>query len=144
MIVAAVCCCHKIKKGRSQDRNRPLTCVELRGFEPLTPSMPWRCATSCATAPRLAASGGCRNGASIQVPGHASHRPGRWRHDRAGHGTAEIMASGGEAVAEYSGAADPGSGKAMVAAALERWRRLDICVANAAIGVGGMFHKQPA
>ena len=33
----------------------PLTCnfsVELRGFEPLTPSMPWRCATSCATAPR--------------------------------------------------------------------------------------------
>ena len=25
--------------------------VELRGFEPLTPSMPWRCATSCATAP---------------------------------------------------------------------------------------------
>ena len=26
--------------------------VELRGFEPLTPSMPWRCATSCATAPR--------------------------------------------------------------------------------------------
>ena len=26
-------------------------CVELRGFEPLTPSMPWRCATSCATAP---------------------------------------------------------------------------------------------
>src|SRR5947208_16167470 len=51
MTVAAVCCCHKIKKGRSQDRNRPLTCVELRGFEPLTPSMPWRCATSCATAP---------------------------------------------------------------------------------------------
>jgi site-specific DNA recombinase len=26
--------------------------VELRGLEPLTPSMPWRCATSCATAPR--------------------------------------------------------------------------------------------
>lgn len=26
--------------------------VELRGFEPLTPSMPWRCATSCAIAPR--------------------------------------------------------------------------------------------
>jgi hypothetical protein len=25
--------------------------VELRGFEPLTPSMPWKCATSCATAP---------------------------------------------------------------------------------------------
>src|ERR1700760_1709402 len=41
MIVAAVCCCRKVRKGRSQDRNRPLTCVELRGFEPLTPSMPW-------------------------------------------------------------------------------------------------------
>ena len=27
--------------------------VELRGFEPLTPSMPWRCATNCATAPSL-------------------------------------------------------------------------------------------
>jgi Voltage-dependent anion channel len=41
-----------------EDQKRPvprwepaLTCVELRGFEPLTPSMPWRCATSCATAP---------------------------------------------------------------------------------------------
>ena len=30
---------------------RDETRVELRGFEPLTPSMPWRCATSCATAP---------------------------------------------------------------------------------------------
>ena len=56
----------------------------------------------------------------------------------------EITAAGGEAVAEYSDAADPGAGQAMVAAALRRWGRLDICVANAAIGVGGMFHKQPA
>ena len=47
-------------------------------------------------------------------------------------------------MAEYSDAADPGAGHAMVAAALRRWGRLDICVANAAIGVGGMFHKQPA
>ncbi len=31
-----------------------------------------------------------------------------------------------------------------IAAALGRWGRLDICVANAAIGVGGMFHRQPA
>jgi hypothetical protein len=29
----------------------PLTLVELRGLEPLTPCMPCRCATSCATAP---------------------------------------------------------------------------------------------
>jgi site-specific DNA recombinase len=32
--------------------------VELRGLEPLTPSMPWRCATSCATAPCLTAQQG--------------------------------------------------------------------------------------
>jgi NAD(P)-dependent dehydrogenase (short-subunit alcohol dehydrogenase family) len=51
---------------------------------------------------------------------------------------------GSEAVADYGDAADPGSGQAMVAAALERWGRLDICVANAAIGTAGMFHKQPA
>ena len=47
-------------------------------------------------------------------------------------------------MAEYSDAADPGAGQAMVEAAVRRWGRLDICVANAAIGVGGMFHRQPA
>ena len=62
----------------------------------------------------------------------------------ADHVAAEILAAGGEAVAEHSDAADPAAGEAIVAAALERWGRLDICVANAAIGVGGMFHKQPA
>ncbi len=31
---------------------RLITLVELRGLEPLTPCMPCRCATSCATAPR--------------------------------------------------------------------------------------------
>ena len=62
----------------------------------------------------------------------------------ADHVAAEIAAAGGEAVAEYSDAADPSSGEAMVAAAVERWGRLDICVANAAIGAGGMFHRQPA
>ncbi|HEX3922598.1 MAG TPA: SDR family NAD(P)-dependent oxidoreductase [Streptosporangiaceae bacterium] len=56
---------------------------------------------------------------------------------------AEIAALGGEAVADYGDAADPASGEAMVAAALERWGRLDICVANAAVGTPGMFHKQP-
>lgn len=39
-----------------QQKGPPLTewpsiIVELRGFEPLTLSMPWRCATSCAIAP---------------------------------------------------------------------------------------------
>jgi NAD(P)-dependent dehydrogenase (short-subunit alcohol dehydrogenase family) len=56
----------------------------------------------------------------------------------------EITAAGGEAVAEYSDVTDPGSGQAMVAAAWQHWGRLDICVANAAIGAGGMFHRQAA
>ena len=62
----------------------------------------------------------------------------------ADHVAAEITAAGGEAVAEHSDAADPAGGEAIIAVALERWGRLDICVANAAIGTGGMFHKQPA
>ncbi len=33
--------------------------VELRGFEPLTPCMPCRCATSCATAPRTQSDHSC-------------------------------------------------------------------------------------
>jgi hypothetical protein len=52
MTVAAVCCCRKIKKGRFQDHNRPLTWVELRGFEPLTPSMRTRCATGLRYSPK--------------------------------------------------------------------------------------------
>jgi NAD(P)-dependent dehydrogenase (short-subunit alcohol dehydrogenase family) len=55
---------------------------------------------------------------------------------------AEITAMGSEAVADYGDAADPASGEALVAVALERWGRLDICVANAAVGTPGMFHKQ--
>ena len=46
--------------GRVRAVGEPLSwnfSVELRGFEPLTPSMPWRCATSCATAPRSGSSG---------------------------------------------------------------------------------------
>ncbi|HEY6295992.1 MAG TPA: SDR family NAD(P)-dependent oxidoreductase [Streptosporangiaceae bacterium] len=62
----------------------------------------------------------------------------------ADHVVAEICASGGSAVASYADAASPSAGEEMVGAALERWGRLDICVANAGVGVGGMFHKQPA
>ena len=69
--------------------------------------------------------------------------------DSGGRGPADevadqITAAGGQALAEYSDAADAAAGQAMVEAALQRWGRLDICVANAAIGAGGMFHKQPA
>ena len=51
MTVAAVCCCYKSRRGRFQDRNRPVTWVELRGFEPLTPSMRTRCATGLRYSP---------------------------------------------------------------------------------------------
>ncbi|MDQ2874080.1 MAG: SDR family NAD(P)-dependent oxidoreductase [Actinomycetota bacterium] len=61
----------------------------------------------------------------------------------ADHVAAEITAAGGEAVTDYSDAADPDSGAAIVASALNRWGRLDICVASAAIGGPGMFHRQP-
>jgi NAD(P)-dependent dehydrogenase (short-subunit alcohol dehydrogenase family) len=62
----------------------------------------------------------------------------------ADHVAFEIAAFGGSAVASYSDASDPAAGEAMVGAALSRWGRLDICVANAGIGVGAMFHRQPA
>jgi NAD(P)-dependent dehydrogenase (short-subunit alcohol dehydrogenase family) len=62
----------------------------------------------------------------------------------ADHVAGQITAAGGEAVAEYSDAADPGSGETMVVATVQCWGRLDICVANAAIGTVGMFHRQPA
>jgi NAD(P)-dependent dehydrogenase (short-subunit alcohol dehydrogenase family) len=62
----------------------------------------------------------------------------------ADHVVSEITAAGGEAVADHSDAADPAGGEAVVAAAVQRWGRLDICVANAAIGTAGMFHRQPA
>jgi hypothetical protein len=37
--------------GPPWESNEGSHLVELRGLEPLTPSMPWRCATNCATAP---------------------------------------------------------------------------------------------
>jgi NAD(P)-dependent dehydrogenase (short-subunit alcohol dehydrogenase family) len=79
-----------------------------------------------------------RQGAKVVVNNH-NRRAGA-----ADRVVAEIAAAGGEAVPDYGDAADRGGGEAMVAAALERWGRLDICVANAAMGTAGMFHKQPA
>ena len=49
--VAVLRCCTETGKGRSGNRNRPLTWVELRGFEPLTPSMRTRCATGLRYSP---------------------------------------------------------------------------------------------
>jgi hypothetical protein len=49
--VAVLSCCTETGKGRSRVRNQPLTWVELRGFEPLTPSMRTRCATGLRYSP---------------------------------------------------------------------------------------------
>jgi NAD(P)-dependent dehydrogenase (short-subunit alcohol dehydrogenase family) len=62
----------------------------------------------------------------------------------ADHVVDEITSLGGEAVADYADASDPAAGSQLVAAAMDRWGRLDICVANAGVGTTGMFHKQPA
>jgi len=84
-----------------------------------------------------------RQGAKVVVSNRnrVTDADGRGPADRV---VSEITAAGGEAVADYSDAADPAGGEAVVAAAVQRWGRLDICVANAAIGTAGMFHKQPA
>ena len=42
--------------------------VELRGLEPLTPCMPCRCATSCATAPNLLGKLSCEGPSSLKQP----------------------------------------------------------------------------
>jgi NAD(P)-dependent dehydrogenase (short-subunit alcohol dehydrogenase family) len=60
----------------------------------------------------------------------------------ADHVVREIRDAGGEAIADYHDVTDPSSGRAMVRAALDQWGRLDICVANAGVGTGGMFHKE--
>ena len=52
--LANPCCPRRAPEMRMPIRGKPQrigTAVELRGLEPLTPCMPCRCATSCATAP---------------------------------------------------------------------------------------------
>jgi NAD(P)-dependent dehydrogenase (short-subunit alcohol dehydrogenase family) len=59
----------------------------------------------------------------------------------ADHVVAEILAAGGEAVAEYSDVSEPSSAAALLATALERYGRLDFVVANAGVANPEMFHK---
>ncbi|MEQ9465177.1 MAG: SDR family NAD(P)-dependent oxidoreductase [Haliea sp.] len=54
----------------------------------------------------------------------------------------EIEAMGGEAVADYSDAADPGCGEQLLSLALEQFGRLDIVIANAGVSEAASFHKQ--
>ena len=44
----------RLNTKKASDYSEAFNSVELRGFEPLTLSMPWRCATSCAIAPMSA------------------------------------------------------------------------------------------
>lgn len=53
----------------------------------------------------------------------------------------EIIAAGGRAVADYGDVSDPATADALVAAAIDTWGRLDICVTSAAISGPQMFHS---
>lgn len=53
----------------------------------------------------------------------------------------EIIAAGGQAVANYGDVADPSTPGALVAAALDTWGRLDILVTSAAISAPQLLHK---
>ncbi len=59
--------------------------VELRGFEPLTPSMPWRCATNCATAPCC--------GSQLYPRPAVTPNPGQRSSARAGSGSVPALYS---------------------------------------------------
>ncbi len=59
----------------------------------------------------------------------------------ADHVAAEIIASGGRAVAHHGDVADPATGTSLVETALATWGRLDICVTNAAVSRPQMFHS---
>ncbi len=66
--------------------------------------------------------------------------------DAAGQGSAqrvvrEILAAGGEAIANEADVCDSSSGTAMVAQALATWGRLDAVVANAGVDQHQAFHK---
>ena len=65
---------------------RPFDPVELRGFEPLTPCMPCRCATNCATAPSGCPPKGRRRvypcTTDCPNPPQGGGRPGHGRHLR--------------------------------------------------------------
>ena len=55
---------------------------------------------------------------------------------------AEIRASGGRAVAEYSSVEDPVAGQGLLETALNSFGQLDALVANAGVSEGCTFHKQ--
>jgi NAD(P)-dependent dehydrogenase (short-subunit alcohol dehydrogenase family) len=59
----------------------------------------------------------------------------------ADHVVAEIIAAGGQAIAEHSDVTDPAAANGLLDLALDTWGRIDFLVANAAVSGTGMFHK---
>lgn len=59
----------------------------------------------------------------------------------ADHVVAEILAAGGQAIADYSDVSDPFSGEQMLARALESFGRLDFLVTSAGVAHPELFHK---
>jgi NAD(P)-dependent dehydrogenase (short-subunit alcohol dehydrogenase family) len=59
----------------------------------------------------------------------------------ADHVVAEILATGGEAVADHSDVTDPSAPQRLVDLAHDTWGRLDFLIANAAVSGPAMFHK---
>lgn len=57
------------------------------------------------------------------------------------HVVDEIVAAGGRALADHGDVSDPATAEALVAAALDTWGRLDICVTSAAVSSPELFHK---
>ncbi len=56
----------------------------------------------------------------------------------------QIIDAGGQAVAHYGGAEDPGTGESLLALALERFGRLDVVIANAGVSEAATFCRQDA
>lgn len=59
--------------------------------------------------------------------------------DMAERAAARLRASGAEAIAHPGSVADPGTAKALVALALERWGRVDVLINNAGIASAAFF-----
>lgn len=69
---------------------------------------------------------------------HATDAPGETSAERT---VAAIVAAGGEAAANYEDVRDPGSGRRLVAQALDTWGRLDALVNNAGVDQHAPFHR---
>ncbi len=75
-----------------------------------------------------------KEGAAVVVNDLGGARDGTGAgHNMADHVVEEIKAAGGKAVADYGSVSEPPQAKAMVAAAVKHFGKLDICINNAGI-----------